>query len=157
MARALIRKVRRARAAPALRMGQISRMKPLSRGYGWDRGTPIDRHYIERFLASHAGDIRGRVLEIAASTRCRTDHGSGYLSAVRRRMEEVAVLAVHRRGRGAAARRRVRARKLEVNGFGNLFAATAFLHGAAVEEVNTAKLEQVDTDYPITICARAVA
>ena len=27
---------------------------------------PLDRMYVERFLASHAGDIRGRVLEIGA-------------------------------------------------------------------------------------------
>jgi SAM-dependent methyltransferase len=27
---------------------------------------PIDRRYVERFLASHAGDIRGHVLEIGA-------------------------------------------------------------------------------------------
>src|SRR5262249_52292761 len=28
------------------------------------RGQPIDRHYIEAFLARHAGDVAGRVLEI---------------------------------------------------------------------------------------------
>ena len=38
--------------------------EPLSREWGFDRGTPIDRYYIERFLESHAADIRGRVLEV---------------------------------------------------------------------------------------------
>jgi SAM-dependent methyltransferase len=38
--------------------------RPLSDSWGFDRGTPIDRHFIEAFLARHAGDIRGRVLEI---------------------------------------------------------------------------------------------
>jgi SAM-dependent methyltransferase len=37
---------------------------PTSRVFGLDRGRPIDRYYIERFLAAHAGDIRGRVLEV---------------------------------------------------------------------------------------------
>ena len=37
---------------------------PLSGEWGFDRGTPIDRYYIERFLEEHAADIRGRVLEV---------------------------------------------------------------------------------------------
>ncbi len=37
---------------------------PLSTEWGFDRGTPIDRYYIERFLEAHATDIRGRVLEV---------------------------------------------------------------------------------------------
>jgi SAM-dependent methyltransferase len=32
--------------------------------FGWDRGTPIDRYYIEAFLRQHSRDITGRVLEI---------------------------------------------------------------------------------------------
>ena len=40
---------------------------PLSSEWGFDRGTPIDRYYIERFLESHATDIRGRVLEVKNS------------------------------------------------------------------------------------------
>ena len=35
-----------------------------ARAGGRDRGTPIDRHYIERFLDEHRADIRGRVLEV---------------------------------------------------------------------------------------------
>jgi len=42
----------------------LSRTSPLSRQYGMDRGTAIDRHYIEEFLARCSGDIRGIVLEI---------------------------------------------------------------------------------------------
>ena len=40
---------------------------PVSSEWGFDRGTPIDRHFIERFLESHSGDIRGRVLEVKNS------------------------------------------------------------------------------------------
>jgi SAM-dependent methyltransferase len=36
----------------------------LSRQFGFDRGRPIDRYYIERFLERHAHDIHGRILEI---------------------------------------------------------------------------------------------
>lgn len=45
--------------------GDLARIKPVSQGYGFRRGTPVDRFYIERFLVIHAADIRGRVLEIA--------------------------------------------------------------------------------------------
>ncbi len=38
--------------------------EPVSRYFGLDRGTPIDRYYIERFLDANRGLIRGRVLEI---------------------------------------------------------------------------------------------
>ena len=44
--------------------GSLRRLTPISREFGYDRGNPIDRYYIEHFLASNAGDIRGRVLEI---------------------------------------------------------------------------------------------
>ena len=39
-------------------------VKPVSRYWGYDRGQPIDRYYIEKFLAANAEHIRGRVLEI---------------------------------------------------------------------------------------------
>ncbi len=44
--------------------GQAASARPLSDDFGFSRGMPIDRHYIEAFLADHAADIRGRVLEI---------------------------------------------------------------------------------------------
>jgi len=43
--------------------GDLRRLAPLSRAFGADRGRPIDRHYIEGFLAANAADVRGRVLE----------------------------------------------------------------------------------------------
>jgi hypothetical protein len=36
----------------------------LSDCWGHDRGTPVDRYYIERFVAEHRSDIHGRVLEL---------------------------------------------------------------------------------------------
>src|SRR5437762_5517842 len=44
----------------------LRRTSPISRLYGADRGTVIDRYYIENFLARHANDVRGVVLEIQA-------------------------------------------------------------------------------------------
>lgn len=45
----------------------LRRVTPLSRNWGLDRGRPVDRFYIERFIASHRTDIRGRVLELLDS------------------------------------------------------------------------------------------
>ncbi len=45
-------------------LGDLRRTTPISRHFGYDRGTPVDRRYVEDFLGRHAGDIRGRVLEI---------------------------------------------------------------------------------------------
>jgi peptidoglycan/xylan/chitin deacetylase (PgdA/CDA1 family) len=44
--------------------GDLWRLTPISSNWGLDRGRPIDRYYIENFLAQHASIIRGRVLEI---------------------------------------------------------------------------------------------
>lgn len=53
------------RTAAPVRLGHWRRLRPFSRVFGLDRGLPIDRYYIERFLAAHAQDIKGRVLEVA--------------------------------------------------------------------------------------------
>jgi len=45
----------------------LYRTRPLSSIWGADRGTPIDRYYIERFLDEHRQVIRGSVLEIKHS------------------------------------------------------------------------------------------
>jgi hypothetical protein len=47
-----------------VRNWRLSGVLPVSRTFGLDRGKPIDRYYIERFLAQNQSDIRGRVLEI---------------------------------------------------------------------------------------------
>jgi glycosyltransferase involved in cell wall biosynthesis/SAM-dependent methyltransferase len=44
--------------------GDLRRVSPVARKLGRDRGLPIDRHYIERFLAARAERIAGHVLEI---------------------------------------------------------------------------------------------
>jgi SAM-dependent methyltransferase len=49
---------------PTLDLGDLRRVTPIDSEFGGGRGKPVDRHYIEDFLARHAGDIRGRVLEV---------------------------------------------------------------------------------------------
>jgi SAM-dependent methyltransferase len=43
-------------------------LEPLSDQYGFDRGTPLDRRYIEAFLLERRGAIRGSVLEVQDNT-----------------------------------------------------------------------------------------
>lgn len=45
--------------------------KPISKVFGIDRGLPIDRYYIEKFLSQNKQFIKGVVLEIAESTYTR--------------------------------------------------------------------------------------
>jgi Methyltransferase domain len=47
---------------------------PLSRAFGFDRGQPIDRHYIDLFLSQHHELISGDVLEVAGNEYT-TRHG----------------------------------------------------------------------------------
>jgi hypothetical protein len=48
-------------------MGSLRSTKPVSSGWGFDRGRPVDRYYIDSFLEGHREDIHGRVLEILNS------------------------------------------------------------------------------------------
>ena len=48
----------------SIRMGDLRNLQPVSREYGFDRGQPIDRYYIDRFLAGHASLVQGRTLEV---------------------------------------------------------------------------------------------
>jgi SAM-dependent methyltransferase len=38
-------------------------IRPLSAHWGWDRGLPVHRYYLEEFLRTFTADIRGRCLE----------------------------------------------------------------------------------------------
>jgi SAM-dependent methyltransferase len=220
--------LRRARGGYVMEGGRAASTAPLCREYGYSRGTPIDRHYIEAFLEDHSSDIRGRVLEIGDDTYSRRFGGdritrqdvlhvhaghpqativgdvgeSGVLPKkafdciiltqvlhlifdIERAVEQIhaalrpgGVVLVTVPGispihdgpwndswywslTDIALSRLLSgpfdAAKVTVSSRGNLFAATAFLHGAAVEEVATAKLDLLDPAYPVTVTARAVA
>jgi peptidoglycan/xylan/chitin deacetylase (PgdA/CDA1 family) len=44
--------------------GDFRRTDPVDRDWGYARGTPVDRYYIDAFLAAHSSDVRGAVLEV---------------------------------------------------------------------------------------------
>lgn len=61
---------------PKPRWGNLKRHVPFSVRAGFDRGTPVDRYYIERFLARHTEDVAGRVLEVRDSRYTRRFGGA---------------------------------------------------------------------------------
>ena len=52
-------------------LARFHRVTPISRNFGYDRGTPVDRYYIEKFIGQYAADIQGHVLEIGDNTYTR--------------------------------------------------------------------------------------
>ncbi len=63
-----------------LDLGDLRRLTPIDSGFGLGRGKPVDRHYIEDFLRRHAGDIRGRVLEVGEDAYTR-EYGGARVTA----------------------------------------------------------------------------
>lgn len=209
-----------------MRFGRIASSKPLSGNWGYDRGTPIDRYYIEHFLAKHRAAVHGHVLEVQEDNYSRRFGGERIRSQAVLNIDAsnpkativgdvanpktlpagefdciiftqtlhlvfdmasaVANISKALRPGGTALitvpgitpvdsglgydwywsltedslRRLLEASfdpaKLTIETHGNLFAATAFLHSAAVEEVGRRKLDRYDPSYPVTITACAV-
>jgi len=48
--------------------GSLRRLMPISRQFGLERGVAIDRYYIDKFIAAHALDIKGEVLEVGGNS-----------------------------------------------------------------------------------------
>lgn len=63
---ALRREMQRPRVG-SVSWGDFARVRPINNNWGFERGMPIDRYYIDRFLENNAVHIRGRVLEVAGS------------------------------------------------------------------------------------------
>lgn len=68
---ALVARLNRWPPVGRIDFGDLRDLEPINRNWGFDRGQPIDRVYVQRFLAAHSGDIRGRVLEIGSNTYTR--------------------------------------------------------------------------------------
>ncbi len=206
----------------------INPHEPVSRLFGSDRGTPIDRYYIESFLQRHVVDIRGRALEVGDASYTRRFGGtqvvrSDVLHAVEGNRNATivgnletgqnipqsaydcmiltqvlpflfdlrgAVQTIHRclRPSGVALATvpgisqisrydmdrwgdfwrltSLSAHRLfteafvggsvEVQTHGNVSAATSFLQGRALHEVDPIDLDYVDPDYQVIITVRAV-
>jgi glycosyltransferase involved in cell wall biosynthesis/SAM-dependent methyltransferase len=210
-----------------VRFGSLRRLTPLSRAFGYDRGLPVDRHYIERFLAEHAADVRGATLEVGDHTYTRRFGGArvtradvlhvrpgapgatliadlGRADPLPREAFDcilltqtlhlvydvrAAVAALHRMLRpggvllatlpglsqvdagewrdswywsftALSARRLFEsafpAGSVAVESWGNVLAATAFLHGVAAGELRPHELEHRDPCYPLLVTVRAV-
>jgi glycosyltransferase involved in cell wall biosynthesis/SAM-dependent methyltransferase len=208
-------------------LGDLARVTPISRVFGFDRGLPVDRYYIEGFLRRHAADIHGRVLEIAdndytvrfgGARVVRSDilhvHADNpratfvgdladaphlpsdafdcvILTQTLHLIYDVkaAIRTLHRilKPRGVLllttpgitsvehgvrgndwlwtftheSIRRLLAEafmppNVHVEDHGNVFAAVAFLHGLALQEVSTDALDHHDSAYQVIVAARAV-
>jgi glycosyltransferase involved in cell wall biosynthesis/SAM-dependent methyltransferase len=210
-----------------VRYGDLRRLAPVSHSFGFDRGLPIDRYYIERFLGSRAEDIRGRVLEIGDASYTHSFGGSrvsrsdvlhvsegnpeatfvadladaphlpadafdcvvltqtlqlvyelrAAVATLYRILKPGGVLLLtvpgvsqisqdpwreswHWGFTSLAIRRLLEeafpATLVDVEAHGNVLAATAFLQGIAVEELEPAELDHHDAQYEMLITARAV-
>ena len=208
-------------------VGDLARTFPVSDKFGFDRGTPIDRVYIEDFLRRNRPSIRGRVLEIGddsyskrfgaeqitkqdvlfvsagnpAATIIGDMSQKGILpssafdcllitqtlhliydmrAAVREMYRAlrpggvalITVPGISRIDRGRWSKEwywsltEASARRLfgevfgedcvDVDSDGNVYAATLFLQGLAVEEADAAKLAAFDPSFPVIINIRAV-
>jgi hypothetical protein len=207
--------------------GDLRRLEPISDDWGFDRGTPIDRFYIDRFLSAEAPAVRGRVLEIGNAdmtvryggdrvTRSDVLHaadpsppvtivgdlakGDGIPAAafdcaiitqtiqliydvhavvrtLHRLLAPGGVALVTMPGITRISRYDMdrwgqfwcfttrSARQLfeeafapaniDVIAYGNLLAATAFLHGLAAEELDVDELTKADPDFQTLIAVRA--
>ena len=211
-----------------VRFGSFRRLNPISPYWGLERGQPIDRYYIERFLKRHSGDIHGRVLEVGDNTYTRLFGGIKVNESVVLHVSEqkdnvtligslteprtipiesfdclivtqtmqfifdvhnvvktiyrglmpggVALITVpgisqisrydmNRWGHyWSFTTRSVEGlftpvfppSQLQLEAFGNVLTAVAFLHGLAVEELKPYELDYLDPDYELLITIRAV-
>lgn len=55
----------------SVRFGDFRTLDPIDRDFGYQRGLPIDRYYIENFLRKYSNEIKGVVLEIGEDTYTR--------------------------------------------------------------------------------------
>ena len=60
----------------SVNFASLRRLTPISAMFGMERGQPVDRYYIEKFLESHAQRIRGRALELGDASYIRRFGGS---------------------------------------------------------------------------------
>ena len=216
--RGIIRRTRRP-AVGSLDLGDLDRISPISKDWGFDRGTPVDRLYIERFLEAFSSDVQGRCLEVADNAYTKRFGGdrvthSDVLHNTEGRRQATLVLDLtetanapenqfdciictqtlhlifditaaiatlnkllkpggvllltapaitqisrydmdrhgdHWRFTSATLRRLFDAEggwnEPALRSYGNVYAATAFLHGIAVEELDAGKLSHFDPDY----------
>jgi SAM-dependent methyltransferase len=211
-----------------VRFGNLRRVTPVSRVFGFDRGHCIDRYYIENFLTRYAEDIHGRVLEVAddryttrfggnrvtksdvlyvqegnprativADLSCSNSIASDSFDCIILTQTlqfiysvQAAILTLYRilkpggvllatfagisqisrydmerwgdywRFTTASARRlfgeAFPTSNVTVEAYGNVLAASAFMHGLVTEDLRVEELDYRDSDYELLITVRAV-
>jgi len=210
----------------AIDFGDLRRTEPISRHFGYDRGLPIDRYYIEQFLDSNRSHITGHVLEIGDDsytcrfggdrvTMCDVLHvnegnprativsdlssGEGIQSdtfdctIITQTLHliykpEAALRTLHRVLKPGglllatvpgitplstdewnstwywaftkhSVRRMLEStfgtERVHIDTFGNVLAATCFLEGIAVQDLNLPELDARDPNYDVLIAVRA--
>jgi len=56
--------LKRRPAVGKVRFGELRRLQPIDRIFGMNWGQPIDRYFIEKFLAQYSTDIKGTCLKL---------------------------------------------------------------------------------------------
>lgn len=64
-----------ARKKTPVNVQDLNRIRPVSSNFGWERGMPVDRYYIEKFFRENAELISGRVLEVGGDHYSRQFYG----------------------------------------------------------------------------------
>jgi hypothetical protein len=65
ISRFMLQKIYNKLGISRLRWHDLKSVTPVSKVFGFDRGTPIDRYFIEKFLHENRHHITGKVLEVA--------------------------------------------------------------------------------------------
>ncbi|MEM9162573.1 MAG: methyltransferase domain-containing protein [Cyanobacteria bacterium P01_F01_bin.4] len=215
-------------AVGRVNLGSLGRIKPISQEFGFDRGLPVDRYYIENFLKRHASDIQGHVLEIKeplytyrfggdrvtksdilhveagnpqatlVADLTQADHlpsatfdciiftqtlqfiydAAAAVKTLHRILKPGGVLLATVSGISQISKEDMEnwgqywsftdlsiqrlfedvfePTHVDVTAYGNVLGAIAFLHGLAIEELETSKLDHHDPEYQVLISARAV-
>ncbi|WP_083733561.1 class I SAM-dependent methyltransferase [Actinomadura sp. CNU-125] len=68
--------------------GQLRRLTPICPAFGKSRGTPIDRHYLDQFIAEVRSQVSGEVVEIGGRDGNRDAYG--FTKAARYRGMDIA-------------------------------------------------------------------
>jgi SAM-dependent methyltransferase len=61
--------------------GDLRTLHPISKEWGYDRGKPIDRYYMDRFFAAHAAALKGHVLEVGDDMYTRAYGGARVMTS----------------------------------------------------------------------------
>lgn len=70
------RRIKRRIPRRKIHFGDLQGTEPLCRNYGFSRGKPVDRFFIEQFMAHHQSCIQGKVLEVLNSNYTRKYGGN---------------------------------------------------------------------------------